>query len=262
MSDYLLWLPDVIAAAGVPVVAYDGWEYRARSSGGFVDGKPWAVFWHHTASTTDPDNDAAYMCYSADARPIANLLMPRDGTCWVLAAGATNTNGTGGPWETSSGRIDADCANSSVVGMEIANGGTGDPYPARQVDACFAVSLAITAHLGIEPGDIATHTRWSPGRKIDPATAAAVEGGWRPGAENASGSWRLEDIVDELYRRHFATGDETVTDDDIERIARRAAELVWTYEIDSTTGDGTGDREPARFLLDRTYNTVQRLAGD
>ena len=42
---------------------------------------------------------------------------------------------------------------------------------------------------------------WAPGRKIDPATAAAVEGPWQPFAVNTSGTWDLNDLIAEhLYR--------------------------------------------------------------
>jgi hypothetical protein len=59
-------------------------------------------------------------------------------------------------------------------------------------------------------------------------------------------------------------GDDEVTDDDINRIidgvVQRLPPAIWkNYLIDTTTGDGTDDKETAQFLLDRTYNTVQRI---
>ena len=56
---------------------------------------------------------------------MANLYLDRGGTWWVLAAGATNTNGKGGPW----GPIPANSANSRVIGIEAGNNGIGEPGP-------------------------------------------------------------------------------------------------------------------------------------
>src|SRR5262245_17397953 len=122
-SRYLTDSADVLSAAGLKVVQYEGWESRARSSGGFDSGKPWCVMWHHTASDTTPQNDADYMCHGSDDRPIANALIARDGVVWLLAAGATNTNGKGGPLTVSKGTIPADSMNTHGWGMEIANNG-------------------------------------------------------------------------------------------------------------------------------------------
>jgi len=197
----LLWLPDVLRAAGVKVVEFEGWRLRARSSGGFGPGKPYAVFWHHTASKTTPQNDAAYCCYGAEARPLTNLLMTRTGECWVLSAGATNTNGKGKRIPFSRGVVEIDSANSAVVGMEICNTGIGEAYPQVQIDACFAASNAINAYMGNQPTDVSTHQFYAPDRKIDPAQAAAVQGPWKPSAINGVGSWNLADLRAECARR-------------------------------------------------------------
>ena len=47
---YLTDLADVARAAGWPVIEVDGWQSRARGSGGFNAGKPDHVMAHHTAS--------------------------------------------------------------------------------------------------------------------------------------------------------------------------------------------------------------------
>jgi len=104
-GEALTWLPDVLRAAGLTVVEQDGWENRSRSSGGFINGAPFAVFWHHTASKTSPENDAEYMSHGSDSRPIANLMIDRTGKVWVLAAGATNTNGKGQKLSFSRGTV-------------------------------------------------------------------------------------------------------------------------------------------------------------
>jgi hypothetical protein len=199
---YLTWLADALRAGGCYVVEYDGWQTRARSSGGFASGRPLAVFWHHTASQTSPQNDANYMCHGSDNRPVANVLIARDGAVWLLAAGATNTNGKGRSLSFSRGTVPADSANSYVFGMEIANSGVGETYPRAQVDAAFKVSNIVNQRMGNRPNDVCTHQHYAPDRKIDPAMGGyAVEGSWHPGECTSSGSWNVDDLRSECQRR-------------------------------------------------------------
>ncbi len=205
---YLIDMADILRAAGVAVVEQDGWQHRARSSGGYESDRPWCVMWHHTASApgADPANDAAYMSYNADAAPIANILLARDGTAWVLAGGATNTNGSGsGDIHTSRGVVPHDAMNTYAIGMEIQNSGVGEPYPQVQIDAAFQLSNALTAAYGLAANDVGTHNEYAPDRKIDPATTTAVEGPWQPAAVTSSGTWSLDDVRFECARRAFGT---------------------------------------------------------
>jgi N-acetylmuramoyl-L-alanine amidase len=198
---YLTELAGWLRGAGLAVVEWEGWQTRARSSGGFDGDRPWCVMWHHTASQADPGDDAAYCAQGDPDAPICNLLVARDGVVWLIAAGATNTNGKGDRLSFSRGTVPDDQMNTHAVGIEICNAGTGEPYPAAQIDAVFAASLAIAAGLELAAGDVAQHHDWAPDRKIDPATAAAVTGGWRPAAVNSSGSWSLADLRAELLER-------------------------------------------------------------
>src|SRR5262245_7850563 len=116
-------MADAFAQAGLNVVRYSGWTTRARSSGGYEPGRPLCVMWHHTASSTSPDNDAYYMCYSSSDRPICNVMIDRAGTVWCLGAGATNTNGKGRSLGFSNGTVPSDSMNTYAVGMEICNNG-------------------------------------------------------------------------------------------------------------------------------------------
>ena len=197
----LTGLAQVLRDAGLTVVEYGGWQHRARSSGGFEPGKPWGVMWHHTASQTTPENDASYMCHGSPDAPIANLLIARDGVVWVLAAGGTNTNGKGGPVLWSRGAVPKDAMNTYAVGMEIANNGVGEQYPAAQIDAAFTASLAMLRAAGLQPYDVCTHQTYAPDRKIDPAVAENVQGDWQPERVTGSGSWSLVDLIDEHERR-------------------------------------------------------------
>ena len=200
---YLVDLADVLRGAGVDVVEYAGWQTRARSSGGYAEGRPWAIVWHHTASRASIESDAAYCAEGDPDAPVCNLLVARDGQVWVIAAGASNTNGKGYAMAFTRGTVPDDQMNTHAVGVEICNDGVGEVYPRAQIDAAFAVSLAIAAAEGLAPDDVATHAEWAPDRKIDPATASAVDpaAGFHPGAVNSSGTWDLDDLRVELAAR-------------------------------------------------------------
>src|SRR4051794_13956005 len=179
---YYTELLDVLRAAGCKVAengTTDGWQTRARSSGGFPSA-PLAVWWHHTASATSPANDLSYMINGSDDAPVGNMLLDRTGTYWPIAAGASNCAGKGGPATFSRGTVPLDSGNTRGWQIEVANNGVGERWPQVQIDAYFAGSNALNAHVGNLPTDVITHNVWAPTRKVDPATAAAVEGPWKP----------------------------------------------------------------------------------
>jgi hypothetical protein len=199
-SRYLTDLADVCRAAGLAVVEVDGWQTRARGSGGYDDDRPWCVMWHHTASDTTPANDVNYIVHGCPDAPVANLYLARDGAVHVCAAGATNTNGKGGPFPVSRGTVPVDSMNTHAIGIEAGNDGIGEPWPAEQIAAYFTLSRALTGAYGLAVTDLATHAEWAPGRKIDPATADAVEGPWQPSSINSSGTWNPDDVRAEAAR--------------------------------------------------------------
>lgn len=191
---YLTDLADVCRAVGLPVIEEAGWQTRARGSGGYDGDRPWCVMWHHTASDTSPANDVNYIIHGCPDAPVANLYLSREGVVHVCAGGATNTNGKGGPLTLTRGTVPLDSMNTHAIGIEAANNGVGQPWPQVQIDAYFALSNALTAAYGLAPYDLATHAEWAPSRKIDPATAAAVQGPWGPGDINSSGTWNVDDV--------------------------------------------------------------------
>jgi len=196
-------LLDVLRAAGCQVAessTTDGWQTRARSSGGFPS-PPLGVWWHHTASSTSPSSDLGWMIDGSDDAPIGNLLLDRSGTFWPIAAGASNCAGKGGPWTFSRGVCPVDSGNTRGWQLEVANNGVGEPWPVVQVDAFVAGSNALNAHVGNLPTDVVTHQAYAPTRKVDPATADAVEGPWRPSSSTSSGTWNLDDVRSECSRR-------------------------------------------------------------
>jgi len=185
-SRYLTDLADVVRSTGLVVQEEPGWQTRARGSGGYNSGLPNHVMIHHTASgaSSDGQPDVSYMCYNAADRPIANLYLSRSGKVWIMAAGATNTNGSGGD---PCGAIANDSMNSSAIGIEAGNNGTGEPWPQAQQDAYTKMVKKLCDHYGIPVGRVHSHAEWAPGRKIDPAGPSkwASSGTWNEDAFRA-----------------------------------------------------------------------------
>jgi hypothetical protein len=204
-----LWLnqlADVLADAGLNVIEYEGWQSRARSSGGYSD-YPLCVMLHHTASpqSWDGSKDAQYIATGDEDAPLANLYIDRGGNVWVIAAGATNTNGKGYAYSFSRGTVPDDRMNEYAIGIEMGNDGVGEAYPQEQIDAMFAATNACNAMCGNTPMDVCTHNEWAPDRKIDPATSFAVQGPWQPGKATSSGTWDLADVQNECVWRAGST---------------------------------------------------------
>jgi len=204
---YYTDIADVLRAAGVEVGENSinaGWQSRARSSGGFP-AAPLCCFWHHTASQTSPENDLSFMINGSDDEPVGNMLLDRNGVAWIIAAGASNCAGKGGPSSFSRGTIPVDGGNTRGWQIECANNGVGEPWPQVQIDALFRASNALNARFGNQPSDIISHALGAgdgyTDRKIDPATASGVQGPWMPRSTNSSQTWSLEDMRNECLAR-------------------------------------------------------------
>lgn len=203
-TKYLTELANWLREAGLEVVEWGNWKTKGRSSGGFDDDKPWCTMWHHTASKTTPSNDATYCFDTAPDAPLANMLLARNGVVYVGAAGATNTNGKGGPLKVSRGTIPKDAMNTYAVSIEAANNGVGEVWPEVQINSFFIINNTLADKLDFMPIDLGTHQQWAPTRKIDPARADAVLGLWVPEMVNVqSGSWTYQSIRGEAARRFF-----------------------------------------------------------
>ena len=202
---YLTDMPTFLNGIGVNVGYQDGWQSRSRSSGGYQFGGPWCVMWHHTAGSVSQSawDAASYGSYSSDSKPIANAYIDDTGLCVIAAAGCTNTNGKGGPYRLPDGRtVPLDDMNRYAWGIEICNNGVGEHYSVAQLDACFKISNAICkGYIGSHYDNVVEHINWAPGRKIDPATAAAADGPFDPRSMNANGSWNVDDLRAECKKR-------------------------------------------------------------
>lgn len=165
---YLTDLADVCRSAGLTVVEVDGWQSRARGSGGYNPGLPSHVMIHHTASGAGSDGwpDVNYCTFSDDDAPLCNLYLDRAGTVYVCAGGATNTNGSG---QDPCGITPDDSMNSAAIGLEAGNNGSGEHWPDAQLDSYLALVVALCGHYAIPNHRVHGHAEWAPQRKVDPA---------------------------------------------------------------------------------------------
>jgi len=188
---FLVDLADVLRAAGLDVEEVDGWQRRARRSGGYRVG-PVAIIVHHTAGGPGMDGpgDVNDLAFTSANAPVANLYLNRAGRWHVLAAGATNTNGKGGPL----GPLPVDEANTRVIGIEAGNNGIGEPWPTVLQDAYVAGVAALADAYDIPTECVFSHWEWTT-RKIDPA------GPSRFGTAGPNQRWNMDNFRAAVARR-------------------------------------------------------------
>lgn len=196
-------LPEYLDRWAVPYTLVDGWETRARKSGGFASVK--GVIVHHSASAANTALGTAvkYATVTASAAPIGNALVTRtkDGPrLVVLAAGASNTSGAGGPLLSSRGLIPLDTANSSTFNIEAENNGRTEPWAddmcdlyVRSVCAVLEWANECTDGVPLGAGDVWSHFEWAPRRKIDPAGPSR----FNDGAKNTK--WNMDRFRGEVW---------------------------------------------------------------
>lgn len=164
MTFALTWLADVLRAAGLTVVEEDGWQTRGHNDMSFVRG----VILHHTAGPITgnaPSLDTVIHGRPDLAGPLSHLVLGRDGTYFVVAAGKCWHAGAG-VWQ---GVTDG---NGSFVGVEAENKGTpDDPWPDVQTAAYAKGVAAILKHIGADSSWCAGHKEYCRpvGRKEDPS---------------------------------------------------------------------------------------------
>lgn len=150
-------IADRLRAAALPVVEIDGWQ--TRSAGSF---DPRGSVDHHTAGPPTGNAPSLNTCIHGRPDlpgPLCNVLMGRDNTCYVIAAGRANHAGSGG-WHGLAG-------NSSVYGLERENVGTAaEPWRPDQTDAAARCHAALIRGRAAA-GAVCRHAEWAPSRKVD-----------------------------------------------------------------------------------------------
>jgi hypothetical protein len=128
----LTWLPQVLVDAGLKVAVQPGWQSRGRGDVGQIKG----VICHHTAGPLTGNMPSLGIVTNGRSDlpgPLSQLCLGRDGTFFVVAAGACNHAGRG-DWQGSTR------ANTNFIGIEAENTGLtsgpkADAWPAVQMDA-------------------------------------------------------------------------------------------------------------------------------
>lgn len=172
---------------------------------------------------------------------MANLYLARSGKVWVMAAGATNTNGKGGPIDN----VPADSMNTYAVGVEAANNGVGEIWPTVQQDCYLILVRALQAGYGMI--HCRAHVEWAPGRKIDPAGNSRYASGgaswdmnrFRADVANApapqppsedemtDADWsQMATLIDQRLRNYFANGEGNPTNG---RVVQAATTALHNY---------------------------------
>src|ERR1700733_12904693 len=162
MAFSLIWLPDVLKAAGLKVALVPGWESRGQGD----VGKTLGVLCHHTAGPKTGNMPSLNLIVKGRPDlpgPLAQLGLGRDGTYFVIAAGKCNHAGKGN-WKG------VTAGNTTLIGMEAENTGVANdsPWPAVQVDAYQRGVAAILKHVGRSFDFCAGHKEYAPRRKTDP----------------------------------------------------------------------------------------------
>ncbi len=182
------WLADVLRAAGLDVIEYDGWQERTNRP--FDSYTPIALLDHHTAGSSIltnypdppdwPDSRLAKVC---------NLTIRGSGIVVVLNAGYAYDSGNGdrkvldavrndqpapAPTDTydnlghPAGPNPGITGNPWFIDIEVQHLGNGDPIHPPQREALITANRAICDRMGWNPETrLLGHREWTK-RKVDP----------------------------------------------------------------------------------------------
>lgn len=172
-------LLETLTAAGVDVVAAEGWADRGRP--GFA---PEGIMLHHTAGPKKGESPTLGVCLRGRPDlpgPLCHVFVARSGKAHLLAAKIANHAGPGSREVLELVRrdegvignardhkyVDAAPGNQSFYGIEVENSGTAaDPYPSAQIDALATICAAICQAHRWSANRVIHHRQWT-ARKID-----------------------------------------------------------------------------------------------
>jgi LysM repeat protein len=160
----LTWMADAFRKNGLRVKEVKGWKTRGRE--GTFD--PRGVVFHHTASSPQGGSAPALGVVTKGRSdlpgPLCNVLVARDGTVHVIAAGRCNHAGEGGPFRN----IPRDSANSFLAGVEVENNGVGERWSKELIETLDVLFATMLLGLRRRAMWLIAHKEWTT-RKIDPA---------------------------------------------------------------------------------------------
>lgn len=158
-------LIDHLRRWGLRVEEVEGWRFRGRPYNFY----PRAIIAHHTASGATSGNFASQGVV-VNGRPdlpgpLCQVLLGRDGTVRLVAAGYANHAGYGGP----RAGIPENMGNTYSIGIEAENNGVGEPWSKEQLNAYYRLCAALLVWMGTKDASkVIGHKEWT-SRKIDPA---------------------------------------------------------------------------------------------
>jgi hypothetical protein len=160
-------MADAFRRNDLRVKEVSGWRTRGRP----YSFSPRGVIFHHTASNA-AGGSAPALGTVVDGRPdiglpgpLCNVLVGRDGTVFVVAAGYANHAGEGGPWRG----VPQNSGNAYLIGVEVENNGIGEPWSPKVLQTCDVVFATLLLGLRRRARWLCGHKEWAPTRKIDPA---------------------------------------------------------------------------------------------
>ena len=123
---------------------------------------------HHTASSMTSGNIPSLRVVTEGRSdvpgPLAQFLLGRDGTVYIITGEGANHAGTGGPVSV----IRKDMGNYDAWGIEAENNGIGESWPAVQLQAYYRLCAALLALMGTrDVSRVVGHKEYTI-RKIDP----------------------------------------------------------------------------------------------
>lgn len=163
----LVWLADVLRAAGLAVVETSGWKERTAS--GVQPTAAVGVLEHHTATPASYENPAPSVQLCIDGRsdlkgPLCHAVIGFDGVVHVIAAGRANHAGEA----KASGPNPAGDGNTLYVGFEWDYQGVDQGPSPEQHGAAITATAAVLRHLGRPLEAARGHKETSVTGKIDP----------------------------------------------------------------------------------------------
>lgn len=244
---FITWLAAVLRARGLNVIETEGWQTRGKEWPGAVKG----VLCHHTAGALHGNAPSLHLVTVGRPDlpgPLSQLVLGRDGTFYVVAAGRSNHAGAG-MWQGIT------AGNSSFIGIEAENAGTpADPWPTVQTEAYAQGVAAILLHIGAGSEMVAGHKEYAlpRGRKIDPTFEMNQ---FRLAVKSAMDGNRLTAVaVDSVHPQHamLRVGDTGSSVQDLQRALTAKGHAV---EVDGGFGANT-------FAAVKAFQTEHQLEPD
>lgn len=155
-------LPTHLRNWGLKVVERSGWQTRSAKTTTFT---PIAVVCHHTAGPrTGNAPSLGYIQSGSSISPLAQFVLGRDGTVYIVSGNRANHAGEGDGWKN----IPRNSANRYAWGIEAENVGTkSEPWTAAQLQAYYRLCAALLDMMGQNESYVFGHKEWT-SRKTDP----------------------------------------------------------------------------------------------